>query len=197
MPAKRLMQRRTLLKLALALGSLPVRRINLDAQATSVDAAQGAMLKEVAASVLPESLGRERTDAVADLFLRWLMNYRAGVSMDNGYGATRVQRIPPSPAARYQTELAALEASARALGRTFASLTLPEQRLLIEAALGSEPTEQMPNRPGSQHVALDLMTFYFRSSDATDRCYRAAIRRYDCRGLNNVGEPPRPLGGIA
>lgn len=167
------------------------------AQAATFGAAQRTLLKDVAASVLPQSLGRRGTDAVADQFLRWLANYRAAVTTETGYGNTRIQMTPPSPAERYLIELVALDRRARERGQTFASLELTQRQALITESLGDDGPEQMPIRPGGQHVAADLMTFYFRSSDAIDRCYRAAIRRYDCRSLSGVGEPPRSLAGLA
>jgi hypothetical protein len=39
------------------------------------------------------------------------------------------------------------------------------------------------------------MAFYFRSSDANDLCYRAAIGRDLCRGLDGSEQAPPPLKG--
>jgi len=187
-------RRRTVLKAALAtLASLPVRSLPLRAQAVAFAEEQRAMLEAVAAAVLPESLGRAGTDEVAHQFVRWLANYRPDVPMDNGYGQTRQQQTPPSPAERYAAELDALDLSARAQGQAFASLAVAHRRALVETALLNGQVDQLPNRPGSQHIAADLMAFYFRGSEASDRCYRAAIQRYDCRGLEDADQPPPPL----
>ena len=62
-------------------------------------------LKELAATVLPESLGRKGSDAVADRFIRWVREYKAGAEMGPGYGVTRIQHKAASPAAGYISQL--------------------------------------------------------------------------------------------
>jgi hypothetical protein len=188
------MKRRTLLQAALAaLATWPVRGLDLRTQPRVISATHLAMLNELAAAVLPESLSRTETDAVVEQFLRWLTNYRAGAVLETGYGHTRQQELPPSPAERYAHELDQLERAARSRGQALGSLSLADRRDLIGMALAAAGVEQLPTRAGHQHVAGDLMAFYFRGSDALDRCYGAAIRRYDCRGLDDAAQPPRPL----
>jgi hypothetical protein len=53
----------------------------------------------------------------------------------------------------------------------------------------------MPARPAGRHVVADLMTFYYRSAEATDLCYQAAIHRFECRGLEDSTQPPPPAYG--
>ena len=65
------------------------------------------------------------------------------------------------------------------------------------AALEEAHITDLPRTPDGRHVAADLMAFYFRSSDANDLCYRAAIGRDQCRGLENSEQAPAPLKGQA
>jgi hypothetical protein len=55
--------------------------------------------------------------------------------------------------------------------------------------------EDLPERPEGRHVAADLMAFFFRSSEANDLCYRAAIGRDTCRGLVDSDRAPEQLPG--
>ena len=152
------------------------------------------MLKTIAASVLPESLGRNGTDAAAEQFGRWLTEYRAGVTMDHGYGATRVQRTPPLPFDLYRRQIDDLERAAISRGASdFAALPVATRRELIAGALRTAKVDTIPQRPNGQHVVSDLLTFYFRSNDANDLCYRAKVQRHACRGLGDALAPPRPL----
>ncbi len=96
------MRRRTVLQSALGaagLGSLPAW-----AQA-GFPGNREKELKELAAVVLPASLGRKATDAVADQFVRWVREYKPGAEMGPGYGNTRIRRTPASPAATYMAQL--------------------------------------------------------------------------------------------
>jgi hypothetical protein len=189
------MNRRTVLKsVASAAALVPLRRARLWAQATEFAIVRGPMLKTIAASVLPESLGRSGTDTAAEQFARWLTEYRAGETMDHGYGATRDQRTPPLPFDLYDRQIADLErAAASRVASDFAGLRLATRRELIADALRAAKVDTMPQRPNGQHVASDLMTFYFRSNAANDLCHRAKVQRHACRGLRDALSPPPPL----
>lgn len=189
-----MIDRRALLRgLIAAAAALPLGPIRLWAQADKFEADYGPLLKAISAAVLPAALGRRATDQTTDGFLRWIRNYRAGVAMDNGYGVTHSQLTPPLPLDRYAQQLERLERAARDRQATFATLGLPDARALIEASLRDAKIEQLPNRPAGKHVVADLMAFYFRSPEANDFCYRAAIRRFDCRGLAASGDKPAAL----
>ncbi len=188
------MNRRTLLKAMLAAAAvLPLGSLRLRAQATAFARDHAAILKDIAAAVLPESLGRRGTDDAAEQFLRWIRNYRAGVVMDIGYGHPRPRTTPPLPLDKYTSQLPALDRQARARATTFGALSLANRRALIEAALHDANIDQLPARPAGQHIAADLMGYYFRSAEATDLCYRVSIRRYDCRGLADSTQAPDPF----
>jgi hypothetical protein len=189
------MNRRAVLKsFGALLALLPLRRARLFAQAVAFEVERAPMLKAIAATVLPESLGRSGSDAVAESFGRWLTDYRAGVTMDHGYGATRVQQTPPLPFDLYARQIAELDSAATERGASgFAALSLSARRAVVTDALRAAKIDAMPQRPNGQHIASDLMTFYFRSSDANDLCYRAKVQRHACRGLRDALSPPPPL----
>jgi hypothetical protein len=189
------LNRRAVLKsMAVVLALLPFRSARLLAQAAAFEIEHAPMLKEIAAAVLPESLGRTGTDALAGLFGRWLTEYRAGATMDHGYGATRVQQTPPLPFDRYARQMTELDRAAVDRGAvSFAALPLALRRSVITDALRAANLDTMPQRPNGQHIVTDLMTFYFRSNDANDLCHRAKVQRHACRGLRDALNPPPPL----
>src|SRR5689334_20208099 len=100
------MRRRTLIQYALTvIGALPFRAARGWAQTAVFPGAFDQALKELAATVLPASLGRQGTDAIADQFVRWVRQYRPGAEMQHGYGITQVRYKAPSPAPLYLTQL--------------------------------------------------------------------------------------------
>ena len=140
-------------------------------------------LRALAEVVLPGELAPDRRSEIVDEFLRWIRNYREGAEMDHGYGVTRLRRTPPSPAARYPAQLAALDRSARAKGAAFDAIEVGARRAIVEAAVAESKVDRLPARPAGDHVAVDLMAFYFHSGTATDLAYRAGVGRDACRGL--------------
>ena len=151
-------------------------------------------LREVANAVLPQSLGSHGMDAAVTEFTQWVRNYKAGAEMSAGYGFTRIQVVPPDPSTHYVEQLDQLEAAARTRGVPFAKLDLGAKREIVQAALASAKVDAIPRRPSGQHVAADLLGFfYFISSDGHDFLYNAAIKRDECRGLASSGQRPAPL----
>lgn len=178
------MQRRTLIQL-LAAGAAWLRYgPALFAQSPTLTPAHEARLRLVADVVLPGELGAARADVVQN-FLRWLRNYREGAEMDHGYGFTRLRRTPASPAGRYPAQLTAL-------GASFETLAPAERRRVVESAIAAAKIDHLPPRPTGDHVAVDLMAFYFNSAAANDLAYRAAIGRDQCRGLPGSDKRPEP-----
>jgi hypothetical protein len=152
-----------------------------------------ATLRELAAVVLPSSLGRNGSDGIVDRFAEWLRGYKAGAEMSTGYGFPRMQAVPANPSAGYAGQLDDLERSARAIGSSFAGLDMTAKRRLVEAALAGVGADRIPARPDGRHVAADIMSFYFHGADGEDVLYAAAIRRNDCRGLPSSGARPGPV----
>lgn len=169
---------------------MPFPALRAWAQTASFPGKHGPALREIAAVVLPAELGRAGTDRVAQQFERWVREYRAGADMDHGYGFTRVRSKPQSPAPAYLGQLELLR-EALASGDPVA------KRKAVEDALDRAGIKDLTRSPDGKHVIADLMSFYFHGSDANDLCYRAAIRRDSCRGLEGSGDPPPTLKGAA
>jgi hypothetical protein len=175
----RTLRRRTAIQSMLVAASAPFQLVRAWAQTATFPGKRAGTLHELAALVLPESLGRKATDAIADRFAKWVREYKAGAELEPGYGNPRVRFQPSSPAPVYLTQLDSLGRVAPAARRS-----------LVEAALKDA---ELPPVPDGKHVASDLMSFYFFSSAANDLCYRAAVRKYECRGLGGSENPPPPL----
>ncbi len=170
-----------------AAAALPIPALRCWAQTASFPGKHGDVLRELAAVVLPGSLGREGAEGVAQKFERWVRDYKAGAELDHGYGVTRIRYQPVSPAPAYLVQLDALRGP-------FRSVDSGAKRQAIEAALAK--ITALPRTPDGRHIIADLMSFYFHSSEANDLCYRAAIERYRCRGLEGSQNPPPPLKGM-
>jgi len=179
------MQRRTLIQSMFAWISLQGSRLR--AQTASFPGKHDSTLKELAATVLPESLGRAGTDAVAVEFVRWVQEYRTGAEMQTGYGNTRVRYKPASPGAAYLDQLDHLASGA------LAQSGIAERRLKIGEALLAANITDLPGSPNGAHVVTDLMTFYFQSPEANDMAYLAAIGKDKCRTLRDAGRVPTAL----
>ena len=186
-----LMKRRTLLQwLAGAAGTLPFSAVRAWAQTTTFPGQEAATLHALAALVLPSELEREGANRVAERFAGWVRDYRLGADMEHGYGFTRVRAKPPSPAPTYLAQLGTLR-------EELAGTDPAIKRHAIETALEQANIKDLPRMPDGKHIVTDLMSFYFQSADANDLCYRAAIQRYNCRGLDGSDNPPPPLKGSA
>ena len=122
-------------------------------------------MHELAATVLPGSLGRAHTDKAADDFLKWIAEYKEGAFIASGYGHPRTQTVGPNPSRNYAAQL-------QALGAAFAK---GDKRAAVEAALA---------------VASDLLSHFYGSADGEDTLYGLAIKRDECRGL--ASSPARP-----
>jgi hypothetical protein len=191
------MKRRTLLQwlgaMAGAVATVPLRSIRLLAQPRDLPPESVATLYEIAASVLPASLGAARVREIADKFVAWTRGYREGVALSHGYGHPRLQRSGASPVPIYIAQLAALAAEAATRGARWPALDLDTRRRLLDAALTKANIRGLPARPTGQHVVSDLMAFYFRSSEANDLCYRAMINREVCRPIAITTKRPAAL----
>ncbi len=186
------MRRRTLIRSLVSWVCLKSAR--LWSQPSLFPAKHEATLKELAATVLPESLGRSGTDAIAVQFVRWVQEYRAGAEMQSGYGFTRLRYKPGSPAERYMDQLDQLASGA------LAQNTMASRRSKIAETLRSANIKDLGYFPDGSHIASDLMTFYFQSSEANDRAYMAEVGKDKCRGLKDSAPEPSPLrnrGGSA
>lgn len=173
--------------------AMPLRAIRVFAQPRDLTPESVATLYEIAATVLPPSLGAARVQNIADRFVGWTRGYREGVALSHGYGHPRLQRSGASPVPVYIAQLAALAAEASATGARWAALDLETRRRILDAALTKANVRGLPARPTGQHVVSDLMAFYFRSSEANDVCYSAMINREVCRPIAITTRKPAPL----
>ena len=188
------MHRRAVLQWMAAIPALlPLHRVRVSAQAPALTPESVAMLQEIAPTVLPGSLGAVRVRAMVDRFVVWTRGYREGVALAHGYGHPRLQRSGPSPVPGYVSQLAALDAQARAAGGRWPTLGLETRRALLDAAFTKAGVRNLPARPSGLHVVADLMAFYFRSTEANDDCYRALINREVCRPIAITTKRPQPL----
>lgn len=187
------MRRRTLIQLLVSGAGALAGRVSLRAQPAELSDADAGRLRAVADVVLPQEIGDEGRARVVASFLQWHRDYRAGAEMDHGYGVTRLRRTPPSPAANYPAQLAALDDEARRRGRSFAETPPEARRAIVETAIATAGVERLPSRPDGGHVATDLMGFFFDSIEANDLCYRARIGRDLCRDITSATDRPAPL----
>jgi hypothetical protein len=185
------MRRRTLLQaIVTTLPALSFSRVRLHAQIRTLTPEAIATLREIAATVLPASLGTDRISMTADRFVAWTQGYQEGIPLQHGYGHPRLVRSAASPVPDYVAQLASLDAAARARGGRFGSLPLDTRRALLDEALTTAKVTQLPSRPTGGHVVSDLMAFYFRSSEANDVAHRARIGRQVCRPIELTTRRP-------
>ena len=188
------MKRRTLLQgLAAVPAILPVQSLRVFAQPRELTPEAIAELHDIAPTVLPTTLGAARVRSITDNFVAWTRGYREGVALTHGYGHPRLQKSGASPVPGYVSQLAALGADARAKGGRWSTLDPDTRRSLLDAAFTKAGVRALPARPSGQHVVVDLMAFYFRSSEANDDCYNALISREVCRPIAITTRKPQPL----
>lgn len=157
------------------------------------------MLLAVGAAVLPSELGTGGIERAVRAFSNWIVGYHANAELLHPYGSAELSASPPSPAATWRQQLTALDAAAQtAHGRGFASLGIPERQALIRQALAGARVTRLPAPVRAPHIAAALLAHFYESSDATDLCYRAEIRKNQCRPLVNSARAPVPLrrGGV-
>jgi hypothetical protein len=184
------MKRRTVLgMLAAAAAYLRISPASA-AQAPTLTPGDETKLRALAETVLPSELDTRARGEVVDGFLRWIRNYREGAELEPGYGFPRLRRMPASPAARYPAQLAALDRAARARGGALESLDASVRRDVVAAAITAAKVDRLSARPTGDHIATDLMAFYFHGVEANDLAYRASIRRDQCRGLGDSEKRP-------
>jgi hypothetical protein len=186
-------KRRHALKTLIAgTAAFPLLRVELRAD---LSAEQVATLRDVAATVLPSSIGSKGQQDAVDDFLRWISDYKEGVALSHGYGEPRLVKSGPSPAPAYTRQLIALQQAAQARGGRFGALSIDTRRALLDEAFKAADVRNLPGRPDGKHVVADLMAHYFRSSEANDLCYNARIGRHTYRAIRVTTARPAPLKG--
>lgn len=164
---------------------------NAGAQTSSLDPA---VVAGLAAAILPTELGESNFSRVGREFSQWIDGYRAGVELVHPYGSADLRNTGESPLNRWRDQLSALDQQSRQQHqRAFTALTVAQRRDLVTAAVASDRTNRWPEPLGANHVALALLSWYFASPDAVNRCYSARIDRNQCRPLVNAPRQPLPL----
>jgi hypothetical protein len=143
--------------------------------------------------VLPSTLGADGRAKAVEAFEKWLDAYKAGVPMSYGYGDLQYAVVPPSPSLRYPSQLARLEKSSRTKGSAFTALSPADRKAVVEAALLEAKVTKLPERPDGRHVASDLMSHFYNSSDGNDFLFKASIRVSECRGLDASADRPASI----
>ena len=153
-------------------------------------------LRKIAAAVLPSEVPAEEAQRAIDGFLAWLRLYREGIELVQfiGYGTPRKTAL--SPLGRYQEQLRQLETSSvRQHGQPLASLEPADMRALVFEALEKHQesrgaAQRRSHRAGrEEHVVRSFLSFYFRSDDGINRCYRAVINPRSCRWWGSDDRP--------
>ena len=178
--------------------SVPLAAIVRRAHAAAITelATSPETLHALGAAILPAELGAAGTASAVSAFQHWISGYHEHAELLHGYGTSALTYAGPTPATRWATQLDALDRAARRDGaRSFATLPLERRRVLVRAELGGLTTNGMPAVGRAQHVAVALLSHWYGSSDATDRCYRASIGRQQCRPLATSARAPLPLAG--
>jgi hypothetical protein len=155
--------------------------------------AQTVSLQDLAMVVLPQSLGAKRIADITAAFEVWVNQYPAGADAGYGYGNPKPTVLGPNPSLHYSDQLKQLETSAAAANGSFDSAGIQARKVIVQAALAQAGVTSIPARPNGKHVATDLMSYFYSSSDGKDFCYNAAIRESDCRGLDSSGVRPAAL----
>ena len=153
-------------------------------------------LHALGAAILPSELGSAGIASAVNAFQYWISGYREHAELVHGYGTSALAYAGPTPATRWATQLDALDRAARHDGsRSFSTLPLERRRAMVRSQLSGLTITGMPAVGRAQHVAIALLSHWYGSSDATDRCYRAAIGTQQCRPLATSARVPLPLAG--
>ena len=161
----------------------------------SLERLDDALLLALASAILPSEIGADGIRRAADSLQRWIAGYRPGAELNHGYGSARIRTSGADPSVRWALQLRSLDADARRVhGQGFAAASPEQRRALVRVQLAAERATSIPgDLAGAAHVALALLASFYRSPDATDLCYEAAIAPGACRPLQQVTQRPVPL----
>lgn len=144
-------------------------------------------------SVLPAELGTEGKERVTLDFQQWLDDFRPEPELPSGWGSAEIPHGPPDPTQRWTRQLERLnESTLQREGVPFSVLSEEERLSLLRDAI-TEESLPLRNPADAEHVAVGLLAFFYRSPEATNLAYQAAIHRESCRDLSAAHERPAPL----
>lgn len=179
------MKRRTFLQATAA--AAPVTALSACDRGWNVTA-----LRSLCDTLLPTELGTESRVRIADEFAAWAGGIREGVELNHGYGTGELSFTGESPWPRWQQQLDELDQAAESrYGTGWASLDDEQRRELVRDALSHEESERLPDPRTAEHVVVAILAYFYASPEATDLAYRAAIRKQQCRPLDQ--SPRRPV----
>lgn len=143
--------------------------------------------------MLPEELGSDGQDRIVRGFQEWLDDFRPESEMGPGFGSAEIPHGPPDPSRRWIEQLEQLDEMAHQRhGAPFEEFPDAERIALLRDAI-TEESLPMRSPAEARHVAVGLLAFFYRSPEATNLCYRAAINTNSCRDLAGSREKPAPL----
>jgi hypothetical protein len=149
-----------------------------------------ALLRLVGAMVLPSELGDAGRDAAVADFERWAAGYEAVPELNHGYGTSEIRYGPADPVPAWGAQLAALDLEAgKRHGARFGELEAPTRLALLRRHIG-DTGAGMPQPLAATHVAVALMSHWYGSPQATDRCYGVRISPQTCRGIDGSALEP-------
>ena len=150
--------------------------------------------------VLPtESLGPDGVQWALAGFGKWVDGFEPVAELDHGYlSSDEIRYGPPDPRPLWLSQMEALDLEAKSrFSLPFAGLTTIRQETMLRAAversLPADHGSSLPRPEYATHVALAMMAWYFRSSEANDLCYSAQIGRHRCRGMRTVSNRPQSI----
>jgi hypothetical protein len=153
-----------------------------------------AALLALGAAVLPSELSDTGLRRAVNDFDRWLSAYVPRAEVLHGYGTATLEKLPPSPASRWGTQLRQLDADARTRhGKALAACAVVQRRALIHDRLRGEKLGAMPAPLEAGHVVIGLLAYFYSTPEATDLCYGAAIGMTTCRPLADQARKPAPV----
>lgn len=190
-------RREFLTRSGLAVSGLVLSGCSTPEWAERSDGPEAEVLDAVAEAVLPQELGGDGVVRALASFRAWLAGYEPVPELVHGYGTSEVEYGPADPAPRWTAQLQALDIEARKRhGRGFPALSGRERRGILRQRIDEEAGDGagLPHPLAARHVAVALLSHWYRTPDATDRAYGVRIRRETCRPLDGAPDRPGPLG---
>ena len=181
--------------LAQGVPSAPQSRAATPPPAAPARVLDPALLRALGDAILPEMLGAEGRARVVTAFAVWLAGYVPVAEEMHGYGYAELTYTPSDPAPGWGAQLAGLDLLARRKHRRgFARLSVPLRRAVLVTQLGRAGGSILPGDPlAAPHVAIAVLAFWARTSEAKDLAYEARIMAGNCRSLADTTRTPLPL----
>ncbi len=155
-----------------------------------------ATLEAVGKLVLPKTaLGDNGVTRVVSEFKSWLEGFEPVAEQNHPYLWTdEILYGPPNPAPQWSSQLQGLDIEAQKRhGKPFRDLSAADQRYILGNQMPRDQKAELPYAGDAPHVAIGLLSYFYRTSEANDLAYGAAIEKQTCRGLETGPDEPGPL----